>query len=263
MSTGLVAPIPVMQFTDDDNVPLAGAKYYTWLSGTTTPTLAYTDAELSVAHPWPAIADSAGRLTVFLDRAVGYKIELRDADDVSVWGPVDDVILPPDIAPAVANSVPTGAILPYAGATAPTGFLLCQGQTVSRTTYAALYAVVGTIYNTGGEAGTDFRLPDLRGRYPIGKAAAGTADTLGSTFGLIDHVHSGPSHSHTGTTDEATGAITLGHESVDSIASEPVSVVSTVSLAAHDHDFTTDSDGTSDTGTANPPSLVLSFIVKS
>lgn len=59
---------------------------------------------------------------------------------------------------------PIGTLAGFAGTSAPARWILCDGRTVSRTTYAALFAVVSTTYNTGGEAGTDFRLPDLRGR---------------------------------------------------------------------------------------------------
>lgn len=73
------------------------------------------------------------------------------------------------------HAIPFGVPLPFAGATLPTGWLWCYGQAVSRTTYASLFAVLGTTYNTGGEAGTDFRVPDLRGRVPVGK------DNMGGT----------------------------------------------------------------------------------
>lgn len=59
--------------------------------------------------------------------------------------------------------VPPGLIAPMARLGAPTGWLACDGQVVSRTTYADLFAVIGVSHNTGGEAATDFRLPDLRG----------------------------------------------------------------------------------------------------
>lgn len=72
-------------------------------------------------------------------------------------------------------AIPVGVVLPYAAAAAPTGWLLCYGQAVSRTTYAPLFAIISTTYNTGGEAGTDFRVPDLRGRVPVGK------DNMGGT----------------------------------------------------------------------------------
>ena len=63
-----------------------------------------------------------------------------------------------------ANTVPTGTILPFAGTTVPTGFLLCNGALVSRTTYAALYAAIGTKWGSG-DGSTTFKLPDLRKRH--------------------------------------------------------------------------------------------------
>lgn len=89
-----------------------------------------------------------------------------------------------------------GAIIMYGGAAAPSGYLLCDGTAVSRTTYAALFAVVGTTFGVG-DGSTTFNLPDLRGRFPLGKAAAGTGSTLGGTGGALDHTHTGPSHTHT------------------------------------------------------------------
>ena len=63
---------------------------------------------------------------------------------------------------------PVGVMMPYAGATAPTNFLLCFGQAISRTTYADLFAIVGTTYGAGDTV-TTFNLPDLRGRLVGGK----------------------------------------------------------------------------------------------
>lgn len=91
---------------------------------------------------------------------------------------------------------PIGVVLPFAGTTAPTDWLLCYGQAVSRTTYAALFASLGTTYGTG-DGSTTFNLPDLRGRVSAGKddmggtaanritSAAGgiTATTLGANGG--------------------------------------------------------------------------------
>ena len=67
--------------------------------------------------------------------------------------------------------VPPGMIAPYAGKTAPEGWLLCDGSAVSRTTYADLYAAIGTTYGAGNGS-TTFTLPDLRGRVPAGANAS-------------------------------------------------------------------------------------------
>lgn len=61
------------------------------------------------------------------------------------------------------GGMPTGSMVDFAGATAPGGFLLCNGGAVSRTTYADLFAIIGTTYGVGNGT-TTFNLPDLRGR---------------------------------------------------------------------------------------------------
>lgn len=60
-----------------------------------------------------------------------------------------------------------GVVLPYAGASAPGGFLLCYGQAIDRTAYGALFGVIGTTYGVGNGT-TTFNVPDLRGRVPAG-----------------------------------------------------------------------------------------------
>ena len=66
---------------------------------------------------------------------------------------------------AVSVLMPTATVLPYAGSAAPTGYLVCAGQSVSTTTYADLHAVIGYTY---GGSGASFNLPDLRGRVIAG-----------------------------------------------------------------------------------------------
>lgn len=107
--------------------------------------------------------------------------------------------------------VPTGAVLPFAGdgATAPGGFLYARGQNVSRTTYAALYAVLGTTYGSG-DGSTTFGLPNLQTRIPVGLDKSGTPDTafdtIGETGGSKDAV---AAHTHgTGTLAASTTATT-------------------------------------------------------
>ena len=67
-----------------------------------------------------------------------------------------------------AATVPIGAIMPYAGATAPTGYLLCDGSEVPVAVFNDLYNVIGNTYGTGINPAT-FKLPDLRGRFALGK----------------------------------------------------------------------------------------------
>lgn len=69
------------------------------------------------------------------------------------------------------GTLPVGVILPFPGATVPTGWLLCAGQSLSRTVYAELFAVLGTQY--GSASGTTFNIPDLRGRVVAGRENMG------------------------------------------------------------------------------------------
>jgi microcystin-dependent protein len=89
----------------------------------------------------------------------------------------------------------------YGGATAPSGWLLCNGDAVSRTTYADLFAVLGTTFGVGNGS-TTFNVPDMRSRMPIG-VGAGTglsARTLAQTGGVETQTISSanlPTHQHT------------------------------------------------------------------
>jgi len=65
-------------------------------------------------------------------------------------------------------TIPSGMLAPFAGTSAPSGWFLCYGQAVSRTTYAALFTAIGTVYGIG-DGSTTFNLPDLRGRTIAGQ----------------------------------------------------------------------------------------------
>ncbi len=67
----------------------------------------------------------------------------------------------------IVNGVPSGSVFCMAVATIPTGYLECNGAAVSRTTYAALFAIIGTTYGTGNGSST-FNIPDLRGEFVRG-----------------------------------------------------------------------------------------------
>jgi microcystin-dependent protein len=68
----------------------------------------------------------------------------------------------------------TGTVLPFAGSTAPEGWLLCFGQAVSRTGYEHLFQKIGTTFGAG-DGSTTFNLPDMRGRVAAGKDDMGGA----------------------------------------------------------------------------------------
>jgi microcystin-dependent protein len=95
------------------------------------------------------------------------------------------------------NLVPPGTINQYAGAAAPTGYLLCQGQSLDTTTYGNLFNVIGYTY---GGSGASFLLPNLQNRVPVGKGPDAEFDALGETGGAKTHTLTTaemPSHTHT------------------------------------------------------------------
>lgn len=88
---------------------------------------------------------------------------------------------------------PPGAIISYAGATPPSGYLLCNGQAVSRVTYAALFSNIGTTYGAG-DGSTTFNVPDLRGEFLRGLDGGRGVDA-GRTLGSAQAANIAP-HSH-------------------------------------------------------------------
>ena len=85
--------------------------------------------------------------------------------------------------------IPIGGIIPYAGATAPYGFLFCDGSEIERPKFSVLYDIIGSTYNgaTPLVGVNTFRLPDLRGRFPLGRDNMDNAGTVPiSTGGFVD-----------------------------------------------------------------------------
>lgn len=128
----------------------------------------------------------------------------------------------------------TGTVTGFAGQTAPSGWLLCDGSPVSRVDYAPLFAVIGTIYGEGDQVNT-FNLPDLRGRTIIG-TGGGTGlsmRTLGQKGGEEQHtltVAEMPAHTHreqgSNRLDGANGG-GIHYQDVDNISFAPVTTAST------------------------------------
>ena len=96
--------------------------------------------------------------------------------------------------------VPCGAVLPFAGSSIPSNWLLCDGSSLLRASYPSLFAAIGTTY--GAADGTHFNLPNMKGKVPVGLDSSQTEfDALGETGGAKTHtliIAEMPSHSHTG-----------------------------------------------------------------
>jgi microcystin-dependent protein len=148
-----------------------------------------------------------------------------------------------------------GSIVAYGGTSVPTGWLLCDGTAISRATYRTLFDAISTAFGTG-DGSTTFNVPDLRGRFPLGKAAAGTGSTLGGTGGAIDHTHTGPSHQHA-----VTGGPTVGTPSATTEVQSGLGA--TVASSTHTHALSgsVDAAGAGNTGTANPPFQAVNYII--
>ena len=113
---------------------------------------------------------------------------------------------------AQEDSTPAGSMIMFGGAVAPTGWLFCDGAAVSRETYAALFAAIGTTWGAG-DGSTTFNLPDARGRSAMGAGQGSglTARTLGTTLGEESHAltaNENGTHSHveTATTSPSNAA---------------------------------------------------------
>lgn len=179
------------------------------------------------------------------------------------------------VSPSVAPGLPAGSIVAYGGAAAPTGFLLCNGALVSRTTYAALFAVLGILYGAG-DGSTTFGLPNLVQRFPLGKAASGTGAVLGSVGGTVDHLHS---FSDTAPVTGTGAGVTAASAAITSSAPSATVAIqqgspTVVPTGTHTHTTTVPAltvtvnslNGNAavagNTGTGNPPFQTVNFIVK-
>ena len=154
--------------------------------------LAGSAEESGIVHPIGAVVRAVAMSQHFDD--LNTRVDETD-DDVTTAQAAADAAQADIDAHEGHHPFAIGDIIPTARASAPAGRLMCDGAAVARTTYADLFAAIGTTYGAG-DGSTTFNLPDLRGRFPLGKAASGTGSVLGSTGGTLDHVHTGPSHTH-------------------------------------------------------------------
>lgn len=162
------------------------------------------------------------------------------------------------------GTTPTGSVIAFAGSTAPSRWLLCYGQAVSRTTYSGLFSVISTTYGAG-DLSTTFNVPDLRGRAAFGKddmggsaanriTAAGcgiTGTTLGASGGEQTHTLTTtemPAHTHTEyTIGVAAYDVASGYPSYPRFGASGTNTGSAGGGGAHNN---------------VPPAIVLNYIIK-
>ena len=155
--------------------------------------------------------------------------------------------------------IPVGTMWMYAGSSAPTGWLLCNGAAVSRTTYADLFAVIGETYGVG-DSSTTFNLPDMREVYPVGIGTRSAGVTTHDDFDLgefKDDQFQGHFHSVKNNTSNVTFTTTAADGSARYAWSSSAATVVA-------KDAITDSvDGTPRTGTTTRgKGLGLNFIIR-
>lgn len=164
---------------------------------------------------------------------------------------------------APGGLAPAGVVLPFAGSTAPTGWLLCFGQAVSRTTYADLFTALGTTYGAG-DGSTTFALPDLRGRVPGGKdnmggSAASRLTTAGAGVDGVTLGAAGGAQTHTLTTAQIPAH---AHSYVGGANAAGSGTVGAAGQSANGYTMNTLNAGSDQAHNNTQPTIVLNYIVK-
>jgi microcystin-dependent protein len=220
----LKAPLADPTFTGTINAANLILSGNLTVNGTTTTlnstTLTVDDKNIelgSVTSPTDITADGGGiTLKGTTDKTFSW------IDSTDSWTSSENIDLAANKKFTVASNpvmCPTGMLTPYAGTTAPDGWLLCAGQAVSRSTYAGLFAVVSTTYGSG-DGSTTFNIPDLRGRTAVGKddmggtaanrVTAGVSGISGITLGATGGSEAVHQHSHSNTASFTGSAVTSG-----------------------------------------------------
>ena len=151
------------------------------------------------------------------------------SDNVLVYRPGTGLIRETRDAFVADLAVPIGAILPYAGAEAPYGYILCDGSELERTKYSDLFDIIGTTFNgTAPLNGVNtFRVPDLRGRFPLGKDNMDNAFTVpNNTGGYID--------AGGGNVDRVSGT---APDNLGDGGGQSANSLTTANLPDHEHDM--------------------------
>ena len=164
------------------------------------------------------------------------------------------------------EGVNTGIIIPWGSTSIPSGFLECNGQAVSRSTYAALFAVVSTTYGAG-DGSTTFNVPDLTDRTVLSRS---NTKALASTMGANTVAAGGTvggnvvattlatneiaAHTHTGQTQPG-GTTGMGGGSVGGVQTG-----STGGGGSHTHNLSANFTGSTDS--VLQPYLTLIYIIK-
>ena len=196
--------IATTAFVTSNFLPLAGGTVTGNVTLNAQSDIRFADANSSNYVALQAPETVASNLTLTLPAADGSSGQALTTDGLGA------------LSFATIGGVPIGAVFHFAASTAPTGFLKANGAAVSRTTFAALFAITGTTYGVG-DGTTTFNLPDLRGEFIRGwddargidvSRAFGSAQAAGTN--LLSHTHSTTVTGFAKAQYGDTGSITYG-----------------------------------------------------
>lgn len=193
--------------------------------------------------------NSANIALIHVDSGVGVESGLKVVNQSSNYIPVtSNLALQSAIQggqTAPVPIVPAGSIIAWSGSSAPSGWLICDGSAISRTTYAALFAVAGTSYGSG-DGSTTFNVPDLQDRLPLGKGTNNS--TLGTQTGSM-------SASSATTTASGTASLSLTVDNVNDTLASGTKDVTQIG-------YVTNVTGSGHTHSVTVPSSVVNYIIK-
>ena len=173
------------------------------------------------------------------------------------------------------EGIPTATIIPWSDSSVPTGFLECNGSNVSRSTYSALFAIIGTTYGAGDGA-TTFGLPDLQDNIPVGKSgtkavgSTGGANTVAKTGNIAGSTGNATlstaqlaSHSHNGAFQFTRGSQNQRTRAADNNFTgkfQSGNIGNAGSGTAHSHNMSANFSG--DSTSVLQPYLTIIYIIK-
>jgi len=182
------------------------------------------------------------------------------------WSP----IVPVSDANLNKMNTPAGVVSSYAGAVVPAGWLLCNGAAVSRTTYAGLFAAIGTTWGSG-DGSTTFNLPNLVEKFEVGAGGAYALAANGGAAYVALTTAQMPSHNHPASAS-AVGNHTHGISKTDgdvpatgifpSVGDVRKATEQSDPAGAHGHTITVNAAGSGDAHENRPPYVALNKIIK-
>jgi microcystin-dependent protein len=177
------------------------------------------------------------------------------------------------------EGIPTATIVPWSDSSVPSGFLECNGQAVSQSTYAALFAIIGTTY--GDPGGGNFNVPDLQDNVPVGKSnnkalgstggantvavtpsgniAGSTANATLSESQLASHSHNMGGNNPGNQVNFAQTGVAFGVRSLGGNANQTGNVGSG---SGHSHNMSANFSGTASNPSVLQPYLTVIYIIK-